>query len=102
MRYRIAYVALCIEPGGTGPRLRGLLEEIPTIDRDYVQFGSPGYFWERYPNSYALQVEPERFMLKDEAVIGHREALHVQRVRDRFFEHLRELLDVCQRELGTA
>ena len=100
-RYRIAYVALCIEQSASGARFRGALEEIPTIDPEYVQFGSPGWFWERHPNSYALQVEPERFMLKDEAVIGHREALHVQRVRDRFFGRLREIVDASQREFGT-
>jgi hypothetical protein len=93
VRYRIAYVALCIEQGAAGGRLRRALGEIPTIDPEYVQFGSPGYFWDRFPNSYALQVEPERFMLEDAAVIGHREALHVQRVRDRFFQRLRELVD---------
>ena len=92
VRYRIAYLALCIEHSAAGARLRGALAEIPRIDPAYVQFGSADYFWERYPNSYALQVEPERFMLEDEAVIGHREALHVQRVRDRFFERLRALL----------
>ncbi len=93
VRYRIAYLALCIERSPAGTRLRGALEEVPTIDPEYVQFGSPGWFWERYPNSYALQVEPERFMQKDEAVIEHHEALHVQTVRDRFFESLRELVD---------
>jgi hypothetical protein len=91
--YRIAYVALCIEHSATGARLRAALEEIRAIDPKYIHFGSPRWFWEQHPNSYALQVEPERFMLKDEAVIEHREALHVQRVRDRFFERLRELVD---------
>ena len=96
VRYRIAYLALCIEQSAMGVRIRGALEEIPTIDTDYVQFGSPGWFWERYPNSYALQVEPERYKDKDEAVIGHSEAIHVQRVRDEFFGRLRELVGAAQ------
>jgi len=89
-------LALCIEQSAMGVRFRGALEEIPTIDTDYVQFGSPGWFWERYPNSYALQVEPERYKDKDEAVIGHSEAIHVQRVRDEFFGRLRELVGAAQ------
>jgi hypothetical protein len=39
-------------------------------------------------NSHALQVEPERFKLKDEAVIEHHEALHVQQIKDEFFQRL--------------
>jgi hypothetical protein len=102
VRYRIAYVALCIEQSAAGAKLRGMLEEVPTIDSEYVQFGSPGWFWEQHPNSYALQVEPARFMFKDEAVIPHKEALHVQRVRDQFYERLREILAAGQREFGAA
>ena len=102
VRYRIAYVALCIEHSATGARLRGALEDIPTIDSEYVQFGSPGWFWGLHPNTYALQVEPERFMRRDEAVIEHREALHVQRVRDQFFERLRQLVDASQQEVGAG
>ena len=92
VRYRIAYVALCIENSAAGACLREALEGVRVIDTEYVQFGSPGWFWERYPNSYALQVEPERFMEKDDAVIAHREALHVQRVRDEFFKRIRKLV----------
>ena len=102
VRFRIAYVALCIEHSAAGARLRGALKEIPTIDPEYVQFGSPDWFQERHPNSYALQVEPERFMFKDEAVIEHREALHVQWVRDRFFERLRVLVEASQQQLGAS
>ena len=102
IRYRIAYVALCIEHNATGARLRGALEDIPTIDSEYVQFGSPGWFWEQHPNTYALQVEPERFIHRDEAIIEHCEALHVQWVRDQFFERLRQLVDVSQQEVGAG
>jgi len=102
VRYRIAYVALCIEHSAMGALLREALEEMRVIDTEYVQFGSPSWFWERYPNSYALQVEPERFMAKDEAVIAYREALHVQRVRDEFFKRLRELVVPLGRRSGRA
>lgn len=96
VRYRIAYVALCVEHSAAGARLRGALGGIPSIDPQYVQFGSPGWFWERHLNSYALQVEPERFATEDDALIEHREALHVERVRNRFFDRLRELLQVTR------
>ena len=61
-------------------------------DPDYVQLGSADWFWDRHVNSYALQVEPARFMCMDEAVLDHVEALRVQERRDRFFQDLAELL----------
>jgi hypothetical protein len=92
VRYRIAYLALCLERGDAGARLRERLAGICEVDTEYVQFGSPDWFWRRHPNSYALQVEPERFAGQDEAVIEHEEALHVQGVRDEFFRRLRDLV----------
>ncbi len=65
----------------------------PAIDPDYVQFGSAEWFWERYANSYALQVEPARYKRKDEAILEQAEALHVQQIREFFFSKLRELLE---------
>jgi len=57
-----------------------------------VQFGSVSWFWKEWPNSYALQVEPRRFMTRDEVVLAASEALHLQRTRDRFFAEVREVL----------
>jgi hypothetical protein len=94
VRYRIAYLALCIENSGAGLTLRESLARVPAIDPDNVQFGSPSWFCRRWPrhNVYALQVEPARFMDQDEAVLETAEALHVQRTRDLFFRELRTLL----------
>lgn len=92
VRYRIAYLALCIEWSDRGAHLRQGLAEVCDIDRQYVQFGSPDWFWQQYPNSYALQVEPERFATKDEAWLEHAEALHVQTVRNRVFQQVRVVL----------
>lgn len=86
VRYRIAYLALCIENNDRGAHLRDCLASICETDRKYVQFGSPDWFWQQYPNSYALQVEPERFASQDEAWLEHAEALHVQTVRDGVFQ----------------
>jgi hypothetical protein len=92
VKYRIAYVALCIENSPRGKALRHSLEQIPDIDPDYVQFGSANWFWERHPNSYALQVEPERFKNRDQVTVDHQEARHIQQTRNRFFREIRKLL----------
>lgn len=92
VEYRIAYVAFCLDEGEAGRRLRARLQGVTEIDPAYVQFGSPEWIWERQEvNSYALQVEPERFENRDVAVLDYREALHVQEVRGRFFARLREV-----------
>jgi hypothetical protein len=97
VRYRIAYIAICIANDPSGRSLLGSLREVPRLDPDYVQFGSADWFWKRWPNSYALQVEPKRYKRRDEAVLQVAEALHVQRTRDAFFGELRSLVT---RELG--
>jgi len=94
VRYRIAYVALCLENSQRGWALRDSLARVPAVDRDYVQFGSADWFWKRCSivNSYALQVEPVADQLKDEAILAPAEAVHTQRVRDLFFTELRAVL----------
>ena len=86
--YRIAYIALCLENSAAGRAMRSALENVPAIDPEYIQFGSADWFWQRHRNSYALQVEPSRFMDRDQAIIDHREAFHLQRVRHHFFHSL--------------
>jgi hypothetical protein len=93
IRYRIAYLALCIEKGDRGAHIRERLAAICETDEAYVQFGSPDWFWQQYPNSYALQVEPRRYMFLDEALLEHAEALHVQSIRDVLFLQVRKLLE---------
>jgi hypothetical protein len=39
-------------------------------------------------NSYALQVEPERFKDQDQALLDPAEALRIEALRNRFFERL--------------
>jgi hypothetical protein len=92
VRYRIGYIAFCIENSSRGRALRDALSRMTTIDPGYVQFGSPDWFWEQRVNSYALQVEPIAHQLKDEAILDVAEALCTQRVRDLFFRELRELM----------
>jgi hypothetical protein len=64
VEYRIAYIALCFEDSRSGREFLRWLKQLPEIDPQYIQFGCAEWFWERNPNSYVLQVEPERFMLK--------------------------------------
>jgi hypothetical protein len=89
--YRIAYLALCVQDSPSGHRLLSRLAEIPSIDPELIQFGSPGWFWGRHVNSYAVQVMPSRFAQHDQAAIDHAEALRIEEARDRFLERLDDL-----------
>jgi len=92
VEYRIAYVAFCIENSGAGREFLRLLKQAPEIDPSYIQFGCAEWFWERATNSYVLQVEPARHMLKDKCTIKCQEALHVEKVRNEFYDHLIRLV----------
>jgi len=95
VEYRIAYIALCIQNNDSGRSLFSDLSEVSSIDPEYIQFGCADWFWERQVNSYALQVEPERYMTLDKTpLIDYREALHVQNVRNEFFSELRKLVQI--------
>lgn len=93
VEYRIAYIAFCIENSLSGKKLFEALKEIPAIDPDNVQFCCAEWFWERQVNSYALQVEPDRFKHNDTAIIDFQEALHIEKIRNEFFVRLNELLE---------
>jgi hypothetical protein len=93
VEYRIAYIALCIENSASGRGLFEALKEITAIDPDNVQFCCAEWFWKKQINSYALQVEPDRFKRKDKAIIDFKEALHIEKIRNIFFIRLYELLE---------
>lgn len=92
IRYRIAYLAACIEDSPRGHALRDALEAVAALDPSNVQFGSADWFWEQWPNSYVLQVEPAAQRFGDQATLAHAEALHVETLRGTFFDRLRELV----------
>ena len=102
VEYRIAYLALCVENSLLGRSLLQELEVVPDLDPGYVQFGSAAWFWRRRVNTYALQVEPRRFMTRDQACFGYREALHVERVRDEFFSRLTDLVTRQLQQTGWS
>lgn len=98
VEYRIAYIALCIEDTLLGRELFEALKEIPAIDPQNVQFFCAEWFWKRQVNSYALQVEPDRFKRKDAAILNFKEALHIEKTRNEFFIQLYELLENAKKE----
>jgi hypothetical protein len=91
VEYRIAYIALCIENSDLGRMLFNALKGIADIDPENIQFCCAEWFWERQVNSYALQVEPDRFKFEDKAIIDYQEALKIEKIRNEFFVQLKEL-----------
>jgi hypothetical protein len=98
VEYRIAYIALCIENSASGRGLFEILKGITDIDPENIQFGCAEWFWKRHINSYALQVEPDRFMLKDTVILDFMEALHIEQIRNTFFVRLYELLENIKKD----
>jgi hypothetical protein len=96
VEYRIAYIAFCIDNCDPGRGLIESLKEITVIDPENIQFCSAEWFWERQVNSYALQVEPDRFKHKDKAILDYREALHVEKIRNECFVQLKKTLQKRQ------
>ena len=92
VEYRIAYIAFCLENSDPGRRLFEALKGITAIDPENIQFCCAEWFWKKQVNSYALQVEPDRFKHEDTAIIEGREALHIEKIRNEFFARIKELL----------
>lgn len=92
VEYRIAYIAFCVENSVLGEKFLDRLEIVTRIDPQNIQFCSAEWFWQRQVNSYALQVEPDRFKKKDSAVLDYQEALTIEKIRNAFFNQLKELL----------
>lgn len=93
VEYRIAYIAFCLEKNTSGRGLFEALKGITDIDPETIQFGCAEWFWNRQINSYALQVEPDRFKHQDTAILDLKEALHIEKIRNTFFIRLNALLD---------
>ena len=94
IEYRIAYVALCVQNNDLGKQLIQDLEKITEIEPEYIQFGSAEWFWRRQVNSYALQVEPERYKTEDRCRLSIQEALYVEKVRNQVFGELKKLVQM--------
>ena len=92
VEYRIAYIAFCLENSDPGRNLLEALKGVKAIDPENIQICCSEWFWKKQVNSYALQVEPDRFKHEDTAIIVGREALHIEKIRNDFFARIRELL----------
>ena len=93
VEYRIAYIAFCIENSLLGRDLFESLKGITAIDPENVQFCCAEWFWKKQVNSYAMQVEPDRFKRKDTAILDLKEALYIEKIRNEFFIRLYELIE---------
>ena len=85
-------MAFCIENSASGKTLFEALRGIAWIDPDNVQFYSAEWFWQRQVNSYALQVEPDGFKHKDRVLLDYKDALYIEKIRNKFFVELKALL----------
>lgn len=92
VEYKIAYIAFCIEDSDSGRKFFEVLKEITAINPENIQFCCAEWFWKKQVNSYALQVEPDRFKRKDKAMLDYKEALKIEKIRNEFFVKLNELL----------
>jgi len=88
IKYRIAYLALCLQNNDRGKELLETLEDLVNIDREYIQVGCAEWFRKRQVNSYVIQVEPERYKTKDMVVIRYPEALQIEKVRNQLYNNI--------------
>jgi len=92
VEYRIAYVAFCIENSDLGRILLEALKGISVIDPESIQFCCADWFWKKQVDSFVLQVEPDRFKHKNRAVLDYKEALKIEKIRNKFFILLDDFL----------
>ena len=97
VEYRIAYIAFCVENSFLGRKLFNALNKITAMDPENVQFCCADWFWKKQVNSYALQVEPDRFKRQDTAVLEYKEALHIEKIRNEFFIRLYDLTSLTKK-----
>jgi len=102
VEYRIAYIAFCAEHSNSGRLFIETLKKITVIDPENIQFCCAEWFWERQVNSYALQIEPDRFKFEDKAILDYKEALKIEKIRKEFFVQLKELLHKWQGKDGSG
>ena len=102
MEYRIAYIAFCIDNSDSGRRLFDDLKETTALDPENIQFCCAEWFWKKQINSYALQVEPERFKHEDKAILDYKDALKIENIRNKFFVQLKKLLQKQQDWYGVG
>jgi len=71
-----------------------ILNGITDIDPENIQFCCAEWFWERQVNTYALQVEPDRFKHQDSAELEYMEALRIEKIRNEFYLKLQKMFEL--------
>ncbi len=92
VEYRIAYIAFHIENSKNGEDLIEDLSALQNLDPQNIQFCCADWFWNQQVNTYAIQVEPDRFKKQDTAMLCIAEALYIEKLRKQFFDRLRDIL----------
>jgi hypothetical protein len=93
VKYRLAYIAICLENSFSGKNFRQKLMSIPlSINQDMIQFCSAQWFWEQWLNTYALQVISKKYKDRDTAQLECAEAKEIEKVRDDFFVFLEDFI----------
>ncbi len=92
IEYRIAYIALSIQRNERGEQLLKDLKSIEEINPEYIQLGCAEWFWKRQLNSFIVQIEPKNYQTKDRVCLNFREALKVERIRNKAFNHLKKII----------
>jgi hypothetical protein len=93
VRYRIAYIAFCVQNVRSGTALLDDMRVVPDLDPEYIQFGSADWFWNSCVNTYVLQAEPERCRFEDSIEVGVAEAERIENARDRMYSELEMIVD---------
>jgi hypothetical protein len=88
LRYRVAYLAVCIREDKRGRELFADLQALATQEPGYIQFGSADWFWNRMVNTYCIQLEPERMKELDSGMVSLSEARTLEEIRTVFFDSL--------------
>lgn len=97
MRYRIAYLALCLDDSEHGAFLLELLRQVPQCVGGSVQFGSAKWFRELHNNIYVVQTAPPHCIYLDSCYIDKKEAQYIHKSRCDMWYYLDMIADVAIR-----
>ena len=98
IRYRIAYLTVCLEDSPAGHEIYHGLERMAEQTPSFIQFGSADWFFSRMPNTWCIQLEPERMKTEDSGPVTWDEAVRIEELKGPFFA---ELMDILHRPCNS-